>query len=329
MAFLVLPFNAISAADLPRVGGKGANLGELTRAGFNVPPGFCVTTGAFRLFMAKATQDMDIYAALESITPDDIERLRQVGREVREHLQRIPLPQDIADAVVAAWREVGEEHTYAVRSSATAEDLPYASFAGQHDTYLNVRGEEALLDRVKACFISLFTDRAILYRIQNGFDHRQVALAVVVQRMVQPDVSGIIFTADPISGNRNVVSIDASFGLGEALVSGLVSADLYKVHKKTFHIVTRHIGSKEVAIRPLAEGGTEQVELPEAERGRPALTDEQVIALARLGVQIEAHFVRPQDIEWALENGTFYILQSRPITSLASFRGAAHRSKAD
>ncbi len=313
MASIILPFNAVGAADLLKVGGKGANLGELTRAGFDVPPGFCITTDAFRQFMAKATQENDIYAALEGITPDDIE---PVGQEVRTYLQRLPLPQDVADAVIAAWREMGEEHAYAVRSSATAEDLPHASFAGQHDTYLNVRGREALLDRVKACFISLFTDRAILYRIQNGFDHRQVALAVIVQRMVQSDVSGIMFTADPVSGNRNIVSIDAGFGLGEALVSGLVSADLFRVHKKTFHIVTRHIASKKVATRSLAEGGTAQVALPEAESNRPALADEQAIALAKIGVRVEAHFGRPQDIEWALADGIFYVLQSRPITSL-------------
>jgi len=314
MTPFILHFDTISAADLAKVGGKGANLGELTRAGFNVPPGFCVATGAFWRFMTEATQD--IYAALENVALDDIEQLRQVGNEVRTHLKRIPLPEDVADVVVEAWLEIGKEYTYAVRSSATAEDLPYASFAGQHDTYLNVRGKEALLEGVKACFISLFTDRAILYRMQNGFDHRKVALAVVVQRMVGPDVAGILFTADPVSGNRNIASIDASFGLGEALVSGLVSADLYQVDKKTYQIIERQIASKQIAIRPLAKGGTEQVELAEDERTRAALTNAQVIELARLGSQIEAHFGRPQDIEWALADDISYILQSRPITSL-------------
>ena len=314
MTPFIVYFDTISAADLAKVGGKGANLGELTRAGFNVPPGFCLSTNAFSRFMAEAPQD--IYADIENVALDDIEQLRQVGNEVRTRLKQIPLPGEVADAVVKAWLELGKEYTYAVRSSATAEDLPYASFAGQHDTYLNVRGKEALLASVKACFISLFTNRAILYRMQNGFDHRKVALAVVVQRMVQPDVAGILFTADPVSGNRNIASIDASFGLGEALVSGLVSADLYQVNKRTYQIIKRQIASKQMAIRPLAEGGTERVELAEDERTRAALTDAHAIELARQGSQIEAHFGRPQDIEWALVDGVFYITQSRPITSL-------------
>lgn len=314
MTPFVLYFDTISAADLAKVGGKGANLGELTRAGFNVPPGFCVGTSAFSHFMAEATQD--IYAALENVTLNDIQQLRQVGNEVRTHLKRIPLPEDVADAVVEAWLKLGDDYAYAVRSSATAEDLPYTSFAGQQDTFLNVRGRETLLASVKACFISLFTDRAILYRMQNGFDHRKVALAAVVQRMVQSDVAGILFTADPVSGNRNIASIDASFGLGEALVSGLVSADLYQVDKKPYQITKRQIASKQIAIQPLDAGGTEQIELPEDERTRAALMDAQIIELARLGSQIEAHFGKPQDIEWALADSIFYIIQSRPITSL-------------
>lgn len=314
MTPFILYLDTISTADLAKVGGKGANLGELTRAGFNIPPGFCVTTDAFRRFMAEAHQDL--YPKLDDAAPDDIEQLRRVGHEVRGLLQQLPLPEDIADDVKEAWSKTGRGHTYAVRSSATAEDLPYASFAGQHDTYLNVRGEDTLLEKIKACFISLFTDRAILYRMQNGFDHRKTAIAVVVQQMVQPDVAGILFTADPVSGNRNIASIDASFGLGEALVSGLVSADLYQVDKKNCQIVKRQISSKQIAIRSLPEGGTEQVALPEAERKRAALTDAQVIDLVKVGNQIEAYYGKPQDIEWALAEDIFHITQSRPVTSL-------------
>ena len=314
MTPFILFFETISAIDLPKVGGKGANLGELTRAGFNVPPGFCVTTDSFSRFMAKAADD--IYARLDNISVDNLERLRRVGSTVRADLENISLPTEIADAVVKAWRQLGEDYTYAVRSSATAEDLPHASFAGQQDTYLNIRGEEALLAKVKACFISLFTDRAILYRLQNGFDHRKVALSVVVQRMVQPDVSGILFTADPVMGNRNIASIDAGFGLGEALVSGLVSADLYQVDQQTNQIVKRQIATKQMAIYSLAEGGVERVELAEGIRTLATLTDAQAIELAKLGSQIEAHYGKPQDIEWALEGDNLYITQSRPITSL-------------
>ncbi len=314
MTTYTLPFQAIHAADIAKVGGKGANLGEMTNAGFNIPPGFCVTTAAFTRFMSAAKTD--IYASLESITADDVEHLRLVGEKVRAALNELPFPQDVADAVTDAWLALGEQHAYAVRSSATAEDLPGASFAGQQDTYLNIRGKSALLKSVKACFISLFTDRAILYRVQNGFDHRNVALAVVVQRMVQPDVAGILFTADPVTGNRNIVSIDASFGLGEALVSGLVSADLYQVDKREHKIIKRQIAKKTIAIRSLSQGGTEQIDLPESEQMQAALTDAQVLELARLGGKIEAHYGVPQDIEWALSGEDLYITQSRPITSL-------------
>ena len=200
----VLPFSAIGKDDLPHVGGKGANLGEMTRAGFPVPPGFCLTTAAYQRFLAAA--DDDVFAALDSVAPGDLERARAVGQQVRRQLGQLPVPPDVTERVLTAWRAEGEQHAYAVRSSATAEDLPDASFAGQQDTYLNIRGEKALLTAVRDCWVSLFTDRAILYRLQNGFDHRQVSLSVVVQRMVLPDVSGILFTADPLTGARHVAS---------------------------------------------------------------------------------------------------------------------------
>lgn len=314
MSAYTLLLDAVGAADLPRVGGKGANLGDLARAGFAVPPGFCVTTEAFGRFMAGL--DHDIYAHLDDLTPDDIEAHRRAGASVRASLDDVPLPDEVEDAIVAAWRELGEEQAYAVRSSATAEDLPGASFAGQQDSYLNVRGREALLTGVKHCFASLFTDRAILYRSQNGFDHREVALAVVVQHMVHAEVAGILFTADPVTNNRTLASIDASFGLGEALVSGVVSADLYRVDTRARRIVTRQIAAKPFAIRSVAEGGTTRVELSAEESRRPALTEAQALEIARLGGRIEAHFGQPQDVEWALADGTLYVTQSRPITSL-------------
>ena len=307
-------FEAVNAAHLAEVGGKGANLGELTQAGFNVPAGFCVTTAAFSQFMAGATED--IYGRLNSLTSDDLEQLRQVGNEIRTYLETIPLPSNVKKEIISSWQALGETEAYAVRSSATAEDLPYASFAGQQDTYLNIKGQSALIEKIKACFISLFTDRAILYRNQNGFDHQLVSLSVVVQKMVQPEVSGILFTAHPLSGHRQITSIDASFGLGEALVSGLVSADLYEVDKRSLAIIKRQIATKKLAIRSLPEGGTEQVELSSEEGQLAALSDSQIITLTKLGSQIETHYGTPQDIEWALVKGQFYIVQSRPITSL-------------
>ena len=307
-------FEAISKNDIALVGGKGANLGEMAGAGFPVPPGFCVTTDAYHAFIEPFSAQ--IYTPLEGLDPVDLNSIRAAGATVRALMAEHDLPTPVAKAIVKSWKDAGQKHAYAVRSSATAEDLPTASFAGQQDTYLNVIGEAAILTHVKSCFISLFTDRAILYRIQNGFPHELVALSAVVQRMVMPDVSGILFTADPISENRHICSIDASFGLGEALVSGLVSADLYRVDKRSNEILTRQIAEKKIAIQPLKKGGTETVDLPAAEQSRIALTDAQVKALSDIGAAIEAHYGTPQDIEWALEGDEIFITQSRPITSL-------------
>lgn len=314
MSDFIQSYENTRKTDIARVGGKGANLGEMTSAGFPVPPGFCVTTTAYHAFIAPF--EKQLYAALEGVEPSDLNSIRAAGSAVRGLMAQHELPKSVAKAIVLGWRNAGTEHAYAVRSSATAEDLPSASFAGQQDTYLNVIGEAEILAQVKNCFISLFTDRAILYRIQNGFPHKLVALSAVVQRMVMPDVSGILFTADPISENRNTCSIDASFGLGEALVSGLVSADLYQVDKPSGEILTRQIAEKKIAILPLKTGGAETIDLPKAEQTRPALTDAQIKVLADIGCKIETHYGSPQDIEWALEGDEVFITQSRPITSL-------------
>ncbi|PVH27844.1 phosphoenolpyruvate synthase [Pararhodobacter oceanensis] len=314
MSDYVLPFARIDHSALAEVGGKGANLGEMARAGFPVPDGFCVTTRAYRAYVAPV--EAQVYAMLEGLDPADLSALRRAGQQVRDLLAQQPLPEEVVQALTEAWQDWPPDQAFAVRSSATAEDLPTASFAGQQDTYLNVIGLQALTEQTRQCFISLFTDRAVLYRMQNGFAHAQVALSVVVQQMVLPELSGILFTADPISENRHVTSIDASFGLGEALVSGLVSADLYKVDKRSGAIVSREIARKKLAILPLAEGGTEQVDLPEAQQTAAALSDTQITALSALGAQIEGHYGQPQDIEWAIAGGEIFITQSRPITSL-------------
>jgi len=313
---LVLPFSAIDKHDLSIVGGKGANLGEMTQAGFPVPPGFCVTTDVFEQFIAASGQATQLYAALASIEPNDLEATRKIGQQIRDDLRAVPIPEVSAAAIITAWQALGSDHAYAVRSSATAEDLPDASFAGQQDTYLNVIGEEELITAVRNCWISLFTDRAILYRLQNGFDHRQVSLSVVVQQMVLPDVSGIMFTADPMTGDRFMTSIDASYGLGEALVAGLVSADLYKVNRHSYTITDIQIANKQLAIRPLSDGGTFEEEITGVARTAQVLSEAQIIILAEIGNRIAHHYGQPQDIEWALTNGKFTILQTRPITSL-------------
>lgn len=310
----VLFFNQVGRSSLPYVGGKGANLGELSKAGFPVPGGFCVTTHAYQDFIATSPEMDALLNALNAIDPADLNQLRNLGERIRTHLQQLEVPVRLKNEVLNAWESAGKDYSYAVRSSATAEDLPTASFAGQQDTYLNIKGPDELVQHIRKCWASLFTDRAISYRAKNGFDHRQVYLSVVVQRMVNPEIAGIMFTADPVSGNRTVVSIDASFGLGEAIVSGMVSADLYKV--KSGKIMQKNISEKKKAIYSLPEGGTVTKDLPGEQQTKQALADEQILRLAKLGKRIEEHFGSPQDIEFCIENGEIFVVQSRPITSL-------------
>ncbi|MGL5514518.1 MAG: PEP/pyruvate-binding domain-containing protein, partial [Sporomusa sp.] len=310
----VIFFDQINCSSLPLVGGKGANLGEMAQAGFPVPGGFCVTTLAYQEFVAASPLMEDFFTKLSTIDAADLNQVREVGQSIREHLHQVAIPATISAEILHAWEKVGTENYYAVRSSATAEDLPNASFAGQQDTYLNIKGREELLQYVRKCWASLFTDRAIVYRAKNGFDHREVYLAIVVQQMVIPDASGIMFTADPVNGNRTVVSIDASFGLGEALVSGQVSADLYKVKENT--IVSKKISKKKIAIYSLPEGGTITKEVSPGQQEQQALTDKQITTLAALGRKIERHYGVPQDIEFCVESDELFIVQSRPITTL-------------
>ncbi len=315
---IVLNFDEIGAQDLPSVGGKGANLGEMTGQGFPVPPGFCVTTDAFDLFMQGIE---GIYDQLERVRTDDLESLREIGERVRGEIIEQPIPPAVSEEVLASWMGIGEEFAYAVRSSATAEDLPDASFAGQQDTYLNVIGEESLMDAVRRCWASLFTDRAILYRVKNGFPHRDVKLSVVVQRMVMSEKSGILFTADPLTGHRPTLTIDASFGLGEALVGGLVTPDNYRVDKRSMRIIARTVSEKRVAIYPVKEGGTEEVEIREEQMHQRVLSDREVMELAEMAVEVERHYGIPQDMEWAIESDSIFLLQTRPITSLFPVEG--------
>jgi phosphohistidine swiveling domain-containing protein len=310
----IIPFSDVDKNSLHLVGGKGATLGELRRIAMTVPDGFCITTLAFGRFL-EACPDLDkLYTQLEHLDVDDRAAVSKVGDELRTRLGGLPMPGDVRTDLLDAWHRSGDGCPYAVRSSATTEDLPDASFAGQHDTYLNVRSESQLLDSVRRCWISLFTDRAIGYRARHGFDDRQVELAVVVQRMVEPEVSGVMFTADPVTGHRRSIVINAAYGLGEAVVSGVVNPDLYRIEASgTMH---KTISDKRLAIRPLASGGVTQHHVPESARKMQALADHQIEELAALGRRIQDHFGGPQDIEWALASGRIHILQSRPITSL-------------
>src|ERR1700682_6292662 len=315
MGSYVLGFQEIDQTQVAVVGGKGAQLGELSRIeGIRVPAGFCVTTGAFRRIMAEAPSIDDRLDRLSRLNPDDREAIRTLSAEIRRTLEGIAIPDDLAAALPRCPPRRGGRPAYAVRSSATAEALPTASFAGQQDTYLNVVGPAAILEHISRCWASLFTERAVTYRRRNGFDHRKVRMAVVVQQMVFPDAAGVLFTADPVTSNRKVASVEATFGLGEALVSGLVNADMYKV--RDGEVVTTVVATKQLAIHASPAGGTQEEAIDPELQEQPALTDAQVVRLAQLGRRIEAHFGHPQDIEWCLVDDGFQIVQSRPITTL-------------
>lgn len=315
MSSFVLDFQEIEKTQLFLVGGKGLNLGELSNIqGIQVPEGFCVTTVGYEQAIGKNGVFKPLLNQLAMLKIEERDQIGEISKKIREVIMAVEIPVDVAESVAHYLSHFGDEHAYAVRSSATAEDLPYASFAGQQDTYLNIIGKENILQHIKKCWASLFTDRAVIYRMQNGFDHNQVSICVVVQKMVFPEASGILFTADPITSNRKVLSIDASFGLGEALVSGLVSADNYKL--KEDEIVEKVIATKKLAIYGRKEGGTETKKISPNQQKVQTLTEQQILQLARIGRQIEAYFGCPQDIEWCLVDDTIYIVQSRPITTL-------------
>ncbi|MEU1876338.1 PEP/pyruvate-binding domain-containing protein [Streptosporangium sp. NPDC020072] len=313
---LILPFSDIGAEALPLAGGKAVNLGVLTRAGFPVPPGVCLTTRAYRAATEGAGLG-DVLDALATTPAGDVTALNELAARARALVLAAPVPPEVAEAVRHGVRGPGgPSGPVAVRSSATAEDLPHASFAGQQDTYLNVVGEEAVLDAVRRCWASLWTDRAVSYRAANGVDHRSVLLAVVIQEMVSSEVAGVMFTANPVTGRRHEAVIDASPGLGEAVVSGSVNPDHFVVDVATGRITGRRPGDKLLAVRPLPGGGVEHVGLGDG-TGSACVTDDQVRALAALGGRVEEHYGSPQDTEWAIDaDGALWLTQSRPITTL-------------
>ncbi|MFN8051414.1 MAG: rifamycin-inactivating phosphotransferase [Acidimicrobiales bacterium] len=295
MASQVLELGRVDSTMTSTVGGKAANLGELTRIdGICVPPGVCVTTDVYRDVVRADPTVADLLHRLDLVDPADRQATESLAGELRARIERLAIPDDVAEAIADAIGGLGPEAAYAVRSSATAEDLPTTSFAGQHDSYLEVLGVDEILRHVGRCWASLFTDRAVAYRARNHIDHRQVAMAVIVQRMAAPSASGVLFTADPISSNRTVAAVDAVPGLGEALVSGTETPDSFRV--RNGQVIGREIATNRSSL--------------------PALTDEQAVRLVDLGRRIEAHFGRPQDIEWCLVDGEFVVVQSRPITTL-------------
>jgi rifampicin phosphotransferase len=317
---LVASLSAFERDDLMLAGGKGANLGELVHRGFAVPPGFVITTAAYDLLLqTNAVQDRlnNILASLDVEKPDSV---AEISRQIHDLFQQIPIPAQITDEILRAYQELNDG-AVAVRSSATAEDLPQAAFAGQQETFLNVIGEQQLMDAVRGCWASLWSERAILYRARQNIDQSTVKLAVVVQTMIPAEAAGVMFTANPVSGEREELIIDANPGLGEAVVGGMVTPDHFVINKRSRRIQEQRPGRREVVIHAKTGGGVEQIHSTKEITNTSALPLPAVSKLAGAGIEIERHYGAPQDIEWAWMQddskiGKFYILQSRPMTAL-------------
>jgi len=324
---VVVWFNEVGKEDIALVGGKGANLGEMARAGFPVPPGFIVTSDAYFYFIEQTGLKEKIAEILKGLDVDDTEDLERRTAEIRRLIESTPMLPELAVEIKNAYARLAElvgssvfrdPPFVAVRSSATAEDLPEASFAGQQATFIYVKGPDAVIEHVKKCWASLFTARATYYRAKKGFDHMKVGLAAVVQKMVDSEVSGIMFTAHPVTGEQKII-IEAGWGQGEAIVSGAVTPDRYIVDKNSFQILEKKVSEQKVMIVRGPDGGSREVEVPPEMRAKQKLPDDKIVALAKIGVKIEEHYGHPQDIEWAMENGKLYILQSRNITTIGKF----------
>ena len=321
-------FSQINKHDIPIVGGKGANLGEMTQKGLDVPPGFCVTAPAYKYFIEKSHLNNDIKARIDSLDIEDSAKLQKASEEIQSLINSAQIPNDLEDEIVSAYSQFSsdigiETPEVAVRSSATAEDLPEASFAGQQDTYLHISGKKELLNYVRKCWASLWTSRAIYYRQNKGFNHFDVNLSVVVQKMVNSEKSGVMFTANPVNSNTDEMMINASWGLGEAVVSGTVTPDEYIINKESRKIIEKHIAEKNIMIVKSADGiGTVEIKVGDyigyENVNKPCLSDDELKELVNYGLKIEKVYGSFQDIEWGFDRDTkkLYILQSRPITTL-------------
>ena len=316
----VVWFEDVGKNDIPLVGGKGANLGELTKAGIPVPPGFIVTAHSYYYFLERSKLADEIRSLLSPLDPDDSSKLQEIASNIKRSINAAEMPQEIADEIAQAYQKLGGG-LVAVRSSATAEDLPEASFAGQQRTFLNVEGEKEVITAVQQCWASLFEPRAIFYRANRGLDHLKIGIAVPVQRMVQSETSGILFTLEPVTNDHSKVVIEAVYGLGEAIVSGEVTPDLYMVDKDRVEVIEKTIARQEWQMVRNTKGKDHQemtvrVPIKKREQRKQKLSDEYVIALVQLGKRIEALYDFPQDIEWAQEGGALYIVQTRPVTTI-------------
>ncbi|MBN2478035.1 phosphoenolpyruvate synthase [Candidatus Micrarchaeota archaeon] len=315
----VLWFEELDKNSLLEAGGKGANLGEMTKSGFPIPSGFVVTSGAYFKHLDHNNLRKIISDVLYDLDVNDTDKLNEASRRIKDIILTGEIPPDVREDVVHTYRDLcrklGSEVFVAVRSSATAEDLPTASFAGQQSTFLNIQGEGDVVQAVKDCWASLFEPRAIFYRVQNNFDHMKVGLAAVVQHMVQSEKAGVMFSVNPITEDRDSLMIEAAFGLGEVVVSGQITPDTYIIDKKTMDINEKIIAAQPWMIVKV-DGENKKVNIKEEAQKRQKISDSEIVKLAQIGINIEKHYGIPQDIEWAVEKGEMYIVQSRPITTL-------------
>ena len=306
----------IKKEDIPSVGGKGASLGEMTSIGLPVPGAFVVTAQAFRRFLEVTNIDEAIYSFLQGLDVEDADLLESTATKVKEIVMKAAMPVELCEEITAAYGSMGRNTIVAVRSSATAEDLPDASFAGQQETFLNIRGDAHLLEAVQMCWASLYGARAIYYRAKQGFDDRSVDIAVVVQQLVKSEKAGVLFSSHPVTGEPTTI-IEGSWGLGEAVVSGAVSPDNYVFDQRSKKVVDRYIATKNIEILPDGDHGTKEVPVSADRRDIPVLSDSEIAELARFGKIAEDHYGNPQDVEWSIVGGKIYILQSRPITTIS------------
>lgn len=317
----ILWFSEVAKDDIPLVGGKGANLGEMSHAQIPVPPGFVVSASAFFNFIKGSDLAKKIKNLLANLDAEDNARLQETANRIKELILNTPMPQETAEEIKKAYRKLGQG-LVAVRSSATAEDLPEASFAGQQSSFLNVEGEDNVVAAVQKCWASLFEPRAIYYREQQGFDQLSVGIAVPIQKMVQSSASGVIFTLEPITGNRNIIVIEAVYGLGEALVAGEVKPDLYMIAKDKMVITSKRISHQErkLVFNPNGKNGETNVWqlVTPSKQEQQKIPDADILKLTEIALRIENHYQSPQDIEWAQENSELYIVQTRPITTVGT-----------
>lgn len=327
----VIDFSQVGKDDGNVVGGKGANLGEMTKAGFPVPPGFIVTAQAYRDFLVSAGIQHKIEQLLLGLNVSDSKPLDRTASAIQKLITRSAFPADIAKEIIPAYFALGGKLLHhalvAVRSSATAEDLPGASFAGQQSTFLNVQGEANLLEKIKEAWASLFTARAIFYRATNHFDHFTVAIAVPVQKMVASETSGVMFTIDPVTNDKGKIVIEAILGLGEMIVQGAVTPDHYEVDKKTDAILVKQANNQEKMM--VKKGNKNAIVAPSASAAKKQkLTDSEIKAIAALGKKLEKHYYFPQDVEWAIEKGTVYLVQTRPVTTTGKLSASSYQQSA-